>query len=547
MASEAHRQRRGRKGVVIGAAALLCLVGLGVWLAGVGFWASMGIAPPPGLVSWWAAEGNCRDEIGMNSGTLENGAAFAAGLVGDAFSFNGINSYVKIPNAASLNVGSQFAIDFWMKPDPNNSMTSLQGLVASDFYGVSIGSPWHAPWGIFAYLSTDGGASFVHTTEGNGGAAVVSPGQWHHIAASYDGSELQLYADGQPWGKPVSHTGSISPMLGRSFVAIGSEDGRTGGGNGIQGRYFNGLIDEVDIFNRALSASEIQAIFAAGQHGKRKAGSRLLRAFLRGTGTGQRAALPKPWTPAVAPGQRPEPNKVRDEANALKAKGQYQGALDRFLWYWNHALEFDPRLSPVRLSFLLADWVELAQRYPKAKSALLDIRARDAQLLLAGGGDFDLFTELSSLNSYLHEEDATLEVFTKLRQRNPGLAWQCFSLAEPLLLKHGDYALCYDYLGEPDAAFNRLRQQWDLLKGQEQRAEEHADQTADIAGSIHPQARSRTADQQFVDETRQLILILVKTEHMHEAERICDRALEVLDDPRLRSAVSDAQQEPARQ
>jgi len=297
-----RRRGKRRKAAFLAAATLALLLGLGAWLAALGLSATGGMAPPLGLVSWWAAEGNCRDEFGTNSGTLENGAAFAAGLVGKAFSFNGINSYVKVPKAPSLDVGGQFTIDFWMKPAPSNSMTSLQGLVTSDFYGISIGSPWYAPWGIIAYLSTDGGASFVHSSEGNGGGAVVSPDQWHHIAASYDGSELQLYVDGQPWGKPVLHTGAISPMLGGSFVAIGSEDGRTSGGDGIRGRYFNGLIDEVDIFDRALSASEIQAIFAAGPAGKRSPKRGLLGALLRSiglsatrTGGSPATALPKAW------------------------------------------------------------------------------------------------------------------------------------------------------------------------------------------------------------------------------------------------------------
>jgi RNA polymerase sigma-70 factor (ECF subfamily) len=67
----------------------------------------------------------------------------------------------------------------------------------------------------------------------------------------------------------------------------------------------------------------------------------------------------------VVTGQKLDPNQVRDEANALRAKGQYQAALDRYLWYWNHALEYEPGLSAVRLSFLLSDWVELGRPYSK--------------------------------------------------------------------------------------------------------------------------------------------------------------------------------------
>ena len=59
-------------------------------------------------------------------------------------------------------------------------------------------------------------------------------------------------------------------MLETSFLAIGSEDGRTNEPDLIGNRYFHGLIDEVGLFNRALSESEIQAIYNAGSAGKCK-------------------------------------------------------------------------------------------------------------------------------------------------------------------------------------------------------------------------------------------------------------------------------------
>jgi hypothetical protein len=66
----------------------------------------------------------------------------------------------------------------------------------------------------------------------------------------------------------VAHTGTITPMLPNSFVAIGSEDGRTTGPECIGSRYFKGLIDEVAIFNRALSAAEIQALCTEQNNGE---------------------------------------------------------------------------------------------------------------------------------------------------------------------------------------------------------------------------------------------------------------------------------------
>jgi len=220
---------------------------------------------PGGLVSWWQADGFANDTVGGNNGILVNGAGFGTGEVGQAFSFNGVNQYVNVPRAPSLDVGGQLTIDCWVNVDPSMPIGSrIQGLVTSDFCGIEIGGSL----GVILFISTNSGGSFVATSDINGSGAVFPAGQWHHVAGTYDGSKLQFYLDGQPYGKPQPASGAISPMLSSSFVTIGSEDGRTYCPICTPGRYFKGLIDEVDIFNRALSASEIAAIYNAGAMGK---------------------------------------------------------------------------------------------------------------------------------------------------------------------------------------------------------------------------------------------------------------------------------------
>ena len=222
--------------------------------------------PPPGLIGWWRGEGDCLDQAGGNNGVLQNGATFASGEVGQAFAFDGANAYVKIPRAPILDVGSQVTIDLWMKADPSSPIGSrIAGLVGSDFFGMEIST---APAGVLLFISTDNGAHFSTTADTSGQGAIFPAGEWHHVAGTYDGTNMQFYLDGQPYGNPRLVSGAISPMLSSSFVTLGSEDGRTSCPSCIGTRYFNGLIDEVDIFNRALSASEIGAIYAAGASGK---------------------------------------------------------------------------------------------------------------------------------------------------------------------------------------------------------------------------------------------------------------------------------------
>ena len=229
----------------------------------------------PELVSLWSGEGNANDSAGDNSGQPAGRLTYAEGKIGQAFRLDGVNSFVKIPQSPSLNLSDHLTVSFWMKADPDNSMGTVQGLFASDFYVIEISSGYGGRMGVNFAVSTTANqsadwngwqrgvttvADYTHISQVNGGGAPVTSGEWHHIAATYDGSKLQLYVDGRPWGNPISHTGSIRPMLSKSFITIGSEDGRTTCPDCLANRYFKGLIDEIAVYDCALSAAEIQTI-----------------------------------------------------------------------------------------------------------------------------------------------------------------------------------------------------------------------------------------------------------------------------------------------
>jgi len=213
----------------------------------------------PDLVSWWSGS-TINRFTGFNEGYPINGATIGPGKIGRGFLFDGVDDYVLVPPDPRLNVGAQGSIVFWMRSAPDNLMdTCCQGLVATDYFGVSIAS---APAGVVFYVyTTDGG--WVHTSDIDGcsqcaGGFPVSPGEWHHIVGTYDGTQLQLYVDGLPVGNPRFHTGTILPMLPGSFLSIGSEDGRRCCGGP---RYFHGAIDEVAVYRRALTSAEVMDLF----------------------------------------------------------------------------------------------------------------------------------------------------------------------------------------------------------------------------------------------------------------------------------------------
>ena len=209
-----------------------------------------GIAPPAGMVSWWPGDGNASDIVDGNPGTIVGGATFTNGLVGQAFSFDaGLSSGITVPNSANLNPTGAITIGAWVKPSsfPNAFPTVVRKRVIDPQYLISV---------------TDQGQG--HCNIGGPGAdpvgGVILLNEWTHLACTYDRVAVRLYVN----GVEVATTPATQAIPVTSDVlGIGKLDGSTT-------RNFDGLIDEVEIFNRALSAAEIRAIFEAGSAGKRK-------------------------------------------------------------------------------------------------------------------------------------------------------------------------------------------------------------------------------------------------------------------------------------
>ncbi len=145
--------------------------------------------PPTGIISWWAGEANANDSIGANNGTLVGNLTFTNGEVGQAFSFDGSSAYVSIPNSTTFNVlTNSLTIEFWMKSAVTGNNADWTWLVSKG------GNAWRVE-------GTAGGKSVTFSTTGPSqtdmsGTRNVNDGQWHHIAAVYDGTNKTLYVDG---------------------------------------------------------------------------------------------------------------------------------------------------------------------------------------------------------------------------------------------------------------------------------------------------------------------------------------------------------------
>ncbi|GGD57216.1 LamG domain-containing protein [Paenibacillus nasutitermitis] len=185
-----------------------------------------------------------------NTGTLVNGPVWTTGKKNNALSFDGIDDYMNVPDSAALDGMGALTVSAWV----NLAQLPAQSydIVAKDTsdysYRLLIGSNGQ---GHFAVNTTNNGWYSTGTVAEIDLA--ITAGGWHHLVGTYDGSRLQTYVDGVPSGvSPTPISGTI--VNGSSAVRLGFTPHPT-----ID--YFKGNIDEVRIYDRALSPTEVKSLY----------------------------------------------------------------------------------------------------------------------------------------------------------------------------------------------------------------------------------------------------------------------------------------------
>ena len=207
------------------------------------------VAPPAGLVSRWRLA-DTDDVSGLNPLTPVGAPGFAPARIGRGVSLNGTTQHFAAPTPQGLPLGNQprtFAL--WAKTPRNLLVNTDAGIFQ---YGST---ETGRVFGLITSLNAPGVLYFYGSSRDVAGSTLLAPDTWYHLAVTYDGTTIRLYVNGAQDGVGAV---ALNTELDANGITIGHRPLCC---------YWQGQLDDVQAYARALSAAEIAAIHRAGAAG----------------------------------------------------------------------------------------------------------------------------------------------------------------------------------------------------------------------------------------------------------------------------------------
>lgn len=211
---------------------------------------------PADALGWWTGNVDGRDESWQgNDGTLQGGVSVGAAFIGPGFQLDGVDDAVNVPPYANLAVTSQLSLQAWIHPTAPLSapLPSNGGGIIVSREGEYEIARWNDGTIRYALANTTPGWAWIDT------GFVAPTNVWTHVALTYDGAHVHVYANGA-----LVHTRASNGVIGDAHP---DEDDFKIGARQRVPQFFAGLIDEVAVFAVALSPEEIAETVAAGAAG----------------------------------------------------------------------------------------------------------------------------------------------------------------------------------------------------------------------------------------------------------------------------------------
>ncbi len=189
-------------------------------------------------------------------------------------------------------------------------------------------------------------------------------------------------------------------------------------------------------------------------------------------------------TPLSAAEWQPEEpvdaKQVLDNARNDRLARRYKEALDKHLWFHDNALQYQPALQGVRLSFALNDWLELAKVYPPALAAMQDqARQAEGRILANDITRFEDFHDVVAINRTLNQVQKSIELFKQIDATQPRDARQMLVYIRQSLLEANEYQLVRKHI-DPRESLRMSFVQYDSLNGISSNSQ-YAQRYADLA------------------------------------------------------------------
>jgi len=215
------------------------------------------LVPHPGIVAWYQAESNTTDHVSANNGTFFGTPAYASGEVHTAFDFNGA-SYVQVPETNYLDFTNTMTVEAWVNLRTFAGVNSRE--VVSKF-GSS--GPFNC-WTMAIDPATKKAYYNVNSADRTRyfqlySTTTIPTNEWTHLAGVCDGSTMKIYVNGV-LSNSTNWTYGINVASSPITIGCTMQFSPTS--------YFNGQIDEVSLYNQALSDCEIQSLYLVGPQGK---------------------------------------------------------------------------------------------------------------------------------------------------------------------------------------------------------------------------------------------------------------------------------------
>ena len=207
--------------------------------------------PKNGLVGWWPFNGNANDESGNgNNGTVK-GATLSTdrnGKANSAYIFDGVSSYIEIKDSPSLDIDGNISLSLWFNTNVLNASRLIDKTTVNyaDAYMIDLSGSISNQYDRIRFIVANAGAP---QPQSNPFQLVEK--QFFHIVVTYDQSNVKFFVNGL-----------LNRVLPKTGISLNNNNPLRFGANSLlNGNWFNGQLDDIAIYNRALTEQEIKQLY----------------------------------------------------------------------------------------------------------------------------------------------------------------------------------------------------------------------------------------------------------------------------------------------